>query len=460
MIRRALVLTSLLLASTPAAARAATELNVIPHGQHEPGVAWATVPGMLPANAQALMYDRLTPLGRNVTDAVLQPSADGSGYFKSAALLAPDDPSLITDETVSAGALSARIRRDAYGVPHVYSGTDDGVIFGAGYVVAEDRNLLIEQARGNGIAAAIDMPGVSAIDLVRGLYDYKPTAKLRAEVTRRQDAALEAAGAEGRQVLRDIDTYLAGINLWYGRNRPAARPVDRADIYALNAIKGQYLGEGGGDEVRIALLLDAARDRFGARRGNQVYEDLRGRDDPETPTTGAVRAPWETNVPVARPRGLVRLEQGTFKSQSPVLPGAGASATARPRPEASNILLVSGERSATGAPLFAGGPQISYNYPGLTLEMGLYGPSIRVRGATSVPFPGYMLIGRGTNFAWSLTSPESTSSTRTRSACAAARARGTATRAAAAGWRRSGPGRSSGAARRSASSSAAPCTAR
>jgi len=87
---------------------------------------------MLPAATQALMYDRLTPLGRNVTDAVLQPSADGSGYFKSARLLAPDDPSLITDETVSSGALSARIRRDAYGVPHVYSGTDAGVLFGAG----------------------------------------------------------------------------------------------------------------------------------------------------------------------------------------------------------------------------------------------------------------------------------------------------------------------------------------
>ena len=56
--------------------------------------------------------------------------------------------------------------------------------------------------------------------------------------------------------------------------------------------------------------------------------------------------------------------------------------------------------------MFVGGPQIGYNYPGLTLEMGLYGPSIRVRGATSAPFPGYMLIGRGENFAWTLTSPE------------------------------------------------------
>src|SRR5215212_10120458 len=129
MIRRAAVLGGLLLATLPATAAATTELNVIPHGQQEPGVSWATVPGMLPANAQALMYDRLTPLGRNITDAVLAPSSNGSGYFKSAKLLAADDPSLITDETITAQAggrtLTALIRRDAYGVPHVFSDTDD-----------------------------------------------------------------------------------------------------------------------------------------------------------------------------------------------------------------------------------------------------------------------------------------------------------------------------------------------
>src|SRR5262245_29601932 len=159
MIRRAAVLASLVLAGLPAGAAASTELNVIPHGQTQPGVAWGSAPGMLPANAQALMYDRLTPLGRNVTDAVLTPSADGTGYFKSAKLLTPDDPSLITDETITAKGLSARIRRDAYGVPHVFSDTDDGVIFGAGYALATDRSLLLDQARNNGIAGAIDLPG-------------------------------------------------------------------------------------------------------------------------------------------------------------------------------------------------------------------------------------------------------------------------------------------------------------
>jgi hypothetical protein len=302
MIRRAVVLSALLLASMPAAARAATELNVIPHGQQEPGVAWATAPGMLPANAQALMYDRLTRLGRNITPSVMQPSADGSGYFKSAKLLAPDDPSLITDETITSGTLSARIRRDAYGVPHIYSGTDDGVIFGAGYAVAADRNLLLEQVRDNGIAGAIDLPGAPAIRLVLGLYDYKPTAKLRAEVTRRQNRALRRAGSAGRQVLRDIDTYLVGINKWYAANRPDARPFDRADIYAVNAIKSQFLGQGGGEEVRNALFYDAARDRFGRKRGSRVYEDLRQRNDPETSTTTARSAPAQTSVRGSRRR--------------------------------------------------------------------------------------------------------------------------------------------------------------
>ena len=103
----------------------------------------------------------------------------------------------------------------------------------------------------------------------------------------------------------------------------------------------------------------------------------------------------------------MRLEKGSFRSAGVPLPDAGARP---PRPSPSRAqrrptsCSVNGSRSATGTPILVGGPQIGYNYPGLTLEMGLYGPHIAVRGATSAPFPGYMLIGRGTDFAWTLTS--------------------------------------------------------
>src|SRR5262249_25470518 len=137
------------------AASADTQLNIVPHGNEAPGVPWATAPGILPADTQAQMYDRITPLFRDVTDDVLKPSTDGTGYYKSAALPPENAPSFVTSDTVggtspSAGAVSARIKRDRYGVPHIYSDTDAGAIFGAGYAVATDQSLLLNQARYNG----------------------------------------------------------------------------------------------------------------------------------------------------------------------------------------------------------------------------------------------------------------------------------------------------------------------
>jgi hypothetical protein len=280
-LRRALTLAVVVLGAMAPTATAATTLNVIPHGQWEPGVSWGTSPGILPAETQAQMYDRLTPLFRDVTDAQLIPSADGTGFYKSAALVDENDPSLITSENIAgtapgAGAVSARIKRDAYGVPHIYSDTDAGVIFASGYVEASDRNLLLDQARANGVAGLIDIPGVPAIQLVLGLYTYKPTKKVVDQATALQTKSIEAQGAPGRQLLSDIDVYLAGLNLWYSQNRPTTAPFTRTDIYALNAIKSQFLGQGGGEEAANASFLDAARSKLGATRGNQAYEDLRG----------------------------------------------------------------------------------------------------------------------------------------------------------------------------------------
>ena len=334
------------------------------------------------------MYDGLTPLFDKVGP------ADLLKYFKSAALGTAGQGPLSNDPVP--GRPGLRITRDGFNVPHIVGATNDDVTFGAGWALAKDRGLLLEQARYNSRVAAVDAPGLDAVTLIAGLRQFTPTAQTEREVAK-QTRALLAKGAKGRAVLHDIDVYIAGINAYNRASGSPVKPWTRNDIYAVNALKGQFVGQGGGGEVNSSMFLSGLRRRLGARKGLSVWNDLRLRQDPETPVSVDGRFPY---APLPKRRtGNVVLDNGSFKG------AGGASASAAPRnPEASNVLMVSGRRSTTGRPLMVGGPQIGYFYPGLTLEMDLQGPGWQARGATSAPFPGYILIGRGEDFAWTLTS--------------------------------------------------------
>lgn len=382
--------------AAPAGAKdyATTALNIIPSGQLQPG---ELIPGapdgsILPNDTQARMYDGLTPLGRNVGP------TDLTTYFKSEAL----DPGVTVVDEKPADRPGVTIKRDSYGVPHVYGVNDSDVIWGAGYVEAQDRNLLLNQARYNGLLAAIDAPNISAINLIAGLAQFTPSSQTQ-KLVDQQTAVVKAAGQFGKQALADIDVYLQGINSWYAKNAPTLPKFTRRDIYAINAVKGQFLGEGGGDEVKNAQFLDALRDKLGATKGTNVWTDLRARNDPDSQTTYAEKTFTYQDQPKAF-TGNVVLEKDSYKPVTFAKAAALPASAAIHKNLASNVLLVSGSRTATGHPLMVAGPQIGYFYPGLTLEMGLHGPGIETRGATSAPFPGYMLIGRGEDYAWSLTS--------------------------------------------------------
>ena len=54
-----------------------------------------------------------------------------------------------------------RIVRDRFNVPHIYGRTNDDVTWGAGWVLAQDRELLLEQARYNARVAVVDAPGLT-----------------------------------------------------------------------------------------------------------------------------------------------------------------------------------------------------------------------------------------------------------------------------------------------------------
>ena len=356
--------------------------NILPHGQY------GSVPPPAGADTQAKMYDALTPRFDQVSQ------QDLLDDFKSEGFGVGEDGPGQPEQVPMAGV---QLVRDRFHVPHVTATSYDGGIWASGWIAAEDRGLLLEQARYNSRVAAIGAPGLVALDLISKLQNFEPSQQTEQTLSA-QSAALEQAGPKGRAVLHDIDTFSAGVNAYHAATKSGAKPWTRNDTFALEALKGQFVGQGGGDEARRTQFLAGLQGRLGIQRGLSVFNDLRQHDDPGQPTSIDGQFPYEA-VPQAAV-GNVIIDPGSYHAVSASGQPAQTPAPAR----ASNELMVDAQHSATGHPLLVGGPQIGYYYPGLTYEIDMHAPGLVWRGATSAPFPGYMLIGRGADFATTLTS--------------------------------------------------------
>jgi acyl-homoserine lactone acylase PvdQ len=340
------------------------------------------------------MYDSLTPLFDQVTN------ADLTKYFKSEGLgVGPDGPTTL--ENVPRPGVT--ITRDRFNVPHVDAETYDDGIWAAGWIAVSDRRLLGEQIRYNGRVAAIDVPGLNAIDLVTGLQNFEPSEQTEAEVAK-QTQVLKRKGKEGRAVLHDIDTFVSGINDHIAASGLPDEPWTRNDVYAINAIKGEFLGEGGGDEARRTQFFSRLRKKHGRKKGLSIFNDLRQFKNAGSPTTVDGKFKYG-HLPKKR-RGNAIIDAGSFEPTQ-VVEGEAVAREVAPEPrQASNTLMIDADHSNTGRPLMVGGPQIRYVYPGFVYEIDMNAPGLRWRGATTGLFPGYMAIGRGVDFATTLTSTD------------------------------------------------------
>jgi acyl-homoserine lactone acylase PvdQ len=347
-------------------------------------------PANLPAiERQAQMYNALTPLFNHVTSVALRRD------FKAEPINVANAPGPVRQEPVPHPGVT--VYRDAYNVPYIYAKSDDDLTWAAGWIEAEDQSLLLEEARYLGRLAAIDAPGVSAIELIGELASFTPTTQTERTVAA-QTQALLAHGAEGRAVLHDLRVYLEGINAYLRASGSRAAPFTLSDMYAFNAIKDQFVGEGGGNQAANAEFLSALERKLGRRRGYAVWNDLREAYDPGAPAS--VPGHVELQPRPVSTTGNVILDPGSLSPQA-----VADLATERDfRGHASNELMISASRSATHHPIMVAGPQIGYYYPGFTTEVVLNAPGIHQRGVTAAPFPGYIFIGRSQDQAWTLTS--------------------------------------------------------
>ncbi len=360
--------------------------NILPSGQYG-------TPGPNAAS-QATLYNALTPLFDHVT-----PNDLFTDYKSEKLSVDTDGPT--TQEAVPFPGVT--LLRDRFNVPHIYADTHAGGVETAGWILAEDRGLLLEQARYNSRVAVIDAPGLSAIGLTASLQSFKPSAQTEAVVSE-ETKALQRSGKEGKAVLRDIDSYVAGINAYLATTHSTNAPWTRNDVYAVNALKGQFLGQGGGREAQNSEFLNGLQQQLGTGRGFQAFNDLRQFKNPRSVTSINGTFPTGTS-PQSIPAAWCSTTTASRRRPPPRRASRGSTST---KPvQASNELMVTGRHSTTGHPILVGGPQISYFFPGLVLEMDMHAPGLHWRGATSAPFPGYLLIGRTPRFSTTLTSASS-----------------------------------------------------
>ncbi len=240
-----------LLAAVPALARvdySGPAYNILAPGEF----------GGLPTNQystdQAQLYDALTPLAGHVTP------SDLSKYYLSEKF-GITGPVVRREQT---GRPGLQILRDKNDIPHIYGTTRDDVMFGSGWVAAEDRQLLLLEGLGPAYLATLDAPGINPFGLVTSGQSFTPSAQT-IQFVASQENVLRRAGSKGLQVLRDLQDWIDGINA-YADTQPNRANLPHAkltDAIAGFAFIGSIFGNGGGAEVSNSDFLARLRQRLG-----------------------------------------------------------------------------------------------------------------------------------------------------------------------------------------------------
>ncbi len=331
-------------------------------------------------------------------------------------------------------SVEVTIRRDEYGVPHVYSRGGDGaeaVLYGYGYAIAEDRLFQLEMYRRFYRGTVSAVLGSDWIEFDReARIDHHPKVPLEEQIKTQLDdehrMALEAY-AEG--INRHIDAIEAGeAELHRGFVVHDFKPESwtREDVAGVFAAAMIFFS-GATLETLNAAILSGLRERHDGETAMALFDDFQWGDDPDAPTSAD--RPNPGYVPPYTPAGdgsggtadeidgtrsRQRVSSGEIGGRSNQLTGGDSRLPASPVRSferererrrtiagglddlglttklGSKALVVHGDITESGDALMMGGPQMSFSTPSVMYEVGLHGPNFDVAGVTVAGFPFVM----------------------------------------------------------------------
>jgi penicillin amidase len=298
--------------------------------------------------------------------------------------------------------------RDTWGVPHVFSSTDAGAMYGLGYATAEDRafqmyyNLRIIQGR------LAELIGDVKVGASRRLPQGRNSA-LRNDIKMRTigyyRAAQEVAGNLDSETLALLQAYSCGVNDYVNNNpddllylfkkvglepEPWTPAACIASWWRLALFfSGDGLMEMGPyydiKEGRRQVSVFAPTDGAGALRGRPV------RDDASVIQRSDVSDRWiRTVLEYALEHNLTRKV------------GSAPMSRGSPGPTFSHAWVVGGRRTNDGSAVLVSDPQTPVRNPSLLYEFHISGSTFNARGVGVAGSP-VILIGFSKNVAWGMT---------------------------------------------------------
>jgi acyl-homoserine lactone acylase PvdQ len=317
--------------------------------------------------------------------------------------------------------------RDSFGIPHIYADSMINASYALGWVTAEDRMWQMDVFRHAARGTLTELVGSGADDgYLKMDIETRREGYTQEEVQKMFDDLDDKYGAMGRTIQAGLQAYADGVNaasdpmtfdprvrpVEYdatGNNGPTSPELwDPTDTLYLAILQLRVFGETAGQELDNAGMLYHLRERLGNRLGTKVYNDFAFQNDPSSyssvrpedgffPSQRLGDVNWKS---VAIPDHADTLAQGVAlraANRDRILSALGF------RAPASNALLVSANKSATGNPLQIGAPQVGYGAPAFFMDVAVHAPGVDFRGPAVPGASALIPLGRGRDYAWSLT---------------------------------------------------------
>jgi penicillin amidase len=312
----------------------------------------------------------------------------------------------------ASGARAGRvvIKRDTYGIPHVYADDRRSLFYGYGYAVAEDRLYQMEIVKRSAEGTVAQVLGPKYLETDKATRSNLDPASLLAQMKTLspQDRAMFEGYAAGfnariREVMAHKTTLMPKAFLDNGFEPGVWKPYDVAAIW-VGLILDRFFS--GNMELSNLQLLDELKAARKPIDGERIYRQLRPPEDPTAPTIQAAGTPATAAVGTGQPARLASnlrplSQQAANLYQAGQIARIGASAAAG-MPTASNAWLIAPSKSSADHTVLENGPQQGWFSPSIIYSVGLHGAGFDITGATPIGLPA-IFFGTNGRIAWGST---------------------------------------------------------